>query len=107
ETLGVCFYIVERFVADPARQCGVPCHHDNVLVTTAEVAPYRHAQRSGERRSGMTRAVTIVFTLSAQKEAIEPTELAHGIKTIKAPGKHFVDVTLMTDVHNESVVRRL
>jgi hypothetical protein len=33
--------------------------------------------------------------------------LAHGIKTIEPPGKHFVDVALMTDVHNEPVVRRV
>jgi len=55
----------------------------------------------------MTGAVAIMFALGAQKEAVEPAELAHRIKTIEAPGKHFVDVTLMTNVHNESVVRRV
>jgi len=55
----------------------------------------------------VTGTVAIVFALGAQKEAVEPAELAHRIKTIEAPGKHFVDVTLMTNVHNESVVRRV
>ena len=61
-------------------------------------------ERRGERRPRMTRAVAVVFALGAQKEAVEPAELAHRIKTIEPPGKHFVDVTLMTDVHNEPVV---
>ena len=55
----------------------------------------------------MTCPVAVVFALGAQKEAIEPAELAHRIKTIEPPGKQFVDVTLMTDVHDESVVRRV
>src|ERR1700730_11953773 len=55
----------------------------------------------------MTRAVAVVFTLGAQKETVEPAELTHRIKTIETSGKHFVDVPLMTDVHNESVLRRV
>jgi len=107
ETLGVRFNIVERFVADPACESGIARYDDNVLVATAEVAPHRHAQRSGERRPRMTCAVTIVFAFGAQKEAVEPAELPHRIKTIEPPGKQFVDVALMTDVHNEPVVRRV
>ena len=52
-------------------------------------------------------AVAVVFALGAQKEAIEPAELAHRIETIAPPGKQFVDVALMTDVQNELVVRRV
>jgi hypothetical protein len=103
----VRFYIVERFVADPARECGVACYHDDVLVATAEVASNRHAERSGERRPRMTRAVAVVLTLGAQEETVESAELSHRIKTIEPAGKHLVDVPLMTDVHNESVARRV
>src|SRR6266513_4809238 len=101
------FDIVECFVADPARQCGVARHHDDIFVATSEIASNRHAQSSGERRPRMTRAVAIVFTFGAQKETVEPSELAHRIKTIESPGKHLVDVPLMTDVHDKSVVRRV
>ncbi|KAF5407302.1 MAG: hypothetical protein Udaeo2_25770 [Candidatus Udaeobacter sp.] len=55
----------------------------------------------------MTGTVAIVFALGPQKETVEPAKLTHRIKTIEAPGKHFVDVALMTDVHNEPVVRRV
>src|SRR6266487_3480997 len=105
ETLGVRFYIVERFVADPACECGVACYHDDVLVAAAEVASDRHAQCSRERRSRMTRAVAIVFTLGAQKKTVESAELAHRIKTIESSSKHFVDVTLMAHIHDKAVVR--
>src|SRR4030095_2586792 len=47
ETLGVRLYVVERFVADSAGECGIACYHDDVLVTTAQVAPDRHAEGSG------------------------------------------------------------
>src|SRR4029453_1214873 len=80
---------------------------DDVVVPTAEVATNRHAECGGERRPRMTPAVAIVFALGAQKETVEPAELGHRIETIEAHGKHFVDVTLMADVHNESVVRRV
>src|SRR4029077_20288033 len=103
----VRFYIVERFVADPACERGVSRYHDDVLVPTAEVASHCHAERRGKRRPRMPRAVAVVFTLGAQKETVKPAELAHRIKTIEPSGKHFVDVSLMTDVHNESVVRRV
>ena len=39
------FYIVERFVADPARECGVARYHDDVLVATAEHATYDAVRR--------------------------------------------------------------
>src|SRR5439155_7543362 len=107
ETLRVRFYIVECFVADPARECGVSRYHDDVLVPTAEVPSNRHAERSGKRRPRMTRAVAVVFTLGAQKKPVESAELAHRIKTIEPTGKHLVDVALMTDIHNESVMRRV
>src|SRR5438552_13925081 len=107
ETLRVRFYVVECFIADPARERGVSRYHNDVLVPTAEVASNRHAERSGKRRPRMTRAVAVVLTLGAQKKTVESAELAHRIKTIEPAGKHLVDVSLMTDVHNESVVRRV
>ena len=39
ETLGVRFDIVQRFVADPARKCGVARYHDNVFVATWRSRP--------------------------------------------------------------------
>src|SRR2546430_2651256 len=75
--------------------------------TPVRPTPIRHTERSGKRRPRMTRAVAVVFTLSAQKKTVESAELAHRIKTIEPAGKHLVDVALMTDVHSESVVRRV
>jgi hypothetical protein len=53
----------------------------------------------------VTRAIAIVLALGAQQKAIEPAELTHGAKSIEPTGKHFVDVTLMADVHYETVTR--
>ena len=65
ETLGVRFDVVERFVADPAGQCGVACYHDDVLIATAEIPSNRHTQACRERRPRMTGTVAIVFTFGA------------------------------------------
>src|SRR5205823_14475629 len=95
------------FVAIPARECGGSCSGDDLLVPTTTVASTRHTERRGKRRPRMTGTVAVVFTLGAQKEAVGSAELAHRIKTVEPAGKHLVNVPLMTDVHNESVVRRV
>src|SRR5438477_11729320 len=48
-----------------------------------------------------------MFAFGAQKETVETTKLTHGVKTVEPPGKHFVHVTLVTDIHHEAVTRRV
>jgi len=55
----------------------------------------------------VTGAVTIVFAFGPQKKSVEAAVLPHGGKAIEPPGKHFVHVSLMADVHDESVPRRV
>ena len=68
EPLGLRSDVVQRFVTDPAGERGVARDHDDVLVAAAQIAPDRHAERGGERRAGVTRAVAVVLALGAQKE---------------------------------------
>src|SRR5439155_19790543 len=41
------------------------------------------------------------------KKTVQSTELAHRVKTIESPGKHFVHVPLVTHIHHESVAWRV
>ena len=61
-------------------------------------------KRGGERRAGVTRAVTIMFAFGAEEKAVEPLVLPHRVDAIEAAGKHLVDVALMADVEDEFVL---
>src|ERR1043166_10304057 len=55
----------------------------------------------------MTSAIAIVFALGAKKEPVQSTELPHRVKAIEPAGEHFVDITLMTHIHDKAVARRV
>ena len=100
-------HVVERFVADSAGECGVARHHDDILVTTAQVTSDCHTKSSGKRRPSVASAVAIVLAFRAQKKTVETAVLPHRVKTIEASGKHFMHVTLVTHIHDEAVTRRV
>jgi hypothetical protein len=107
ETLGLRFGVVERFVTDPAGERGIARHDDDVFIAAAQIASDRHAEPSGKRRAGVTGAVAIVFAFRAQKKSVQPLVLPHRADAIEPAGKHFVDVTLVADVEDETVPRRI
>ena len=98
--------VVERLVADSAGKRGVARNHHDIFIRSAQIAPDCHAKRSGERRAGMTGAITIMFAFGAEQKSVKPFVLPHRIDAIEAAGKHFVDVALMADVEDEFVPRR-
>src|SRR5713226_10464502 len=100
------FHIVERFVADSAGERGIARHDHDMLVAAAQIASDRHPESGGKCRPRVTGAVAIVFAFRSQKKTVQAAVLAHRGKAIETPGKHFVHVTLMTDVHDKSVTRR-
>lgn len=51
----------------------------------------------------MSRSVAVVFTLGAQEEAVQAVVLADRVDAVPAPGEHFVDVTLVSDVEDEAI----
>ena len=105
ETFCVRFDVVERFVTDATGESSIACDDDDVLVTAAQVAPDGHAETSGKRRASMTGTIAIVFAFRAQKKTIEPLELPHRTKSIEPAGKHFMDIALVANVHDETVTR--
>src|SRR5215471_19340276 len=107
EAFGMRFYIVKRFVADSAGERGVARNDHDMVIAAAQVPAYRHTESGRKRCARVASTVAIVFALGAQEKAIKAAELAHRMKTIQPPGKHFVDVALMAYVHDESVARRV
>src|SRR4029077_20201427 len=98
---------VQRFIADAASKSGVTCDNHDVFVAAAHIATDRHAKTCGQSSAGVSRAVTIVLTLGAQQKSVQPLVLPHRPDPIEPASKHFVDVTLMTDIEDKSIVRRV
>src|SRR5437899_644626 len=100
-------HIIESFVADSAGKRGIACHNYHVLVAPAQIASHRHPEPSRKRGSGVTGSVAVVLAFCAQKKAVQSAVLPHRGKAIETTGEHFVHVTLMADVHDKAVARRV
>src|SRR6187401_25973 len=55
----------------------------------------------------MPRAVAIMFAFGAEEKAIQTLVLPHRVNAIETAGKHLVNVPLVTDVEDESVLGRV
>src|SRR5204863_1016641 len=77
-----------------------------VFVPAPQTAADRHAESGREGRARVSSAVAIVFALGAEQKTVQALVLPHCCDAIEAPGKHFVDVTLVTNVEHEPVPRR-
>ena len=66
----------------------------------------RHAERGGQRRAGVARAVTIMLALGAQREAVQAVRRADGVKAVLAAGQQLVDVALVAHVPDKFVLGR-
>src|SRR5207247_10215648 len=105
EALGMRFDVIERFVADSTGERSIARHDYNMLVATAQITSHCHPKTGGKRRAGMPSAVAIVFAFRAQEKSVEAAILPHCGKAIEPPGKHFVDIALVTDVHDKAIAR--
>ena len=99
--------VIEGFVTDAAGESGVTGDGDDVLVTAAKVSADGHAERGRKRGARVAGAVTIVLALGAEKEPVQALVLAHGRDPIEPAGKHLVHVTLVADVEDKAVLRRV
>ena len=52
----------------------------------------------------MAGAVTVVFALGAEEEAVESAVLTDGVEAFAPAGEHFLDVALVADVEEEFVL---
>ena len=107
EAFGCLGGIIERFEADATGEGRVAGHDDNMFVGSAQVAGRGHAEPGGEGGAGVPRAVTVVFALGAEEEAVQSAVLTDGIDLLAATGEHFVHVGLMADVEEDFVLGRI
>ena len=107
QPLGVVGDIVQGFVGNPAGEGGVSRDGDDMFLAAGLIAGDGHAERRGERRAGVTRAVGIVRAFRAQHEPVQSARSTDGVKLLLAAGEQLVHIGLVADVEQEAVVRRL
>src|SRR6516225_7813798 len=55
----------------------------------------------------MTGPIAIMLALGAQQKSVQALILPHRVNAIQSASKHLMDVTLMTYIHNESILGRV
>src|SRR5262249_14895855 len=106
QALGGVLDIVERFKRHTAGERRVADDGQNLFIGARMIAARRHAERRGKGGTRVTRAETIVRTLFTQREAHGAARLANLGKLLAASGEKLVDINLMADVPNETILGR-
>src|SRR5207237_4904955 len=93
--------------ANATGEGGAARNHANVFIAAPQISANRHSKSGRQGRAGVPRTVAIVFALRPQEKAVQALVLPHRPDAIEPARKHFVDVALMTDVENQSVLWRV
>src|SRR6185369_8206992 len=99
--------LIDALKRHPCGQPGVADEGDDVKVFALEVARRRDAERRRDRRAGVRRVEDIVFRLFAAQEAAQAVVLAYGRELVAPPRDDLVRVSLVTDVEDQPVARRV
>ena len=99
--------VVERLERNAVRQRRVAENADDIFVRAFFVARRCHAERGGQRRARVTRAVAIVRAFRAQGEAVQAVRLPDGAKPVFAVGENLVNVNLVAHIPDEFVLGRV
>ena len=106
EAFGLRLGVIQGLVTDAAGEGGIAGHGHDMLPASAQIASHSHAEGGGKSRARMPGAVAIVLAFGAQEKAVQPLVLPHGGDAIEPAGKHFVDITLVTDIEDKAIARR-
>jgi hypothetical protein len=97
--------IVHGFIGHARRDRTIANYADNVVIFARQIACDRHAQTGGNRRRGMRRAESVVFTFRAFRETGKTAAGAQRPDTIAAASQNFVRIGLMADIPDQFVFR--
>ena len=93
----------QTLIGQPACQCAVADHGNNVIVLVQQRARLRHPHRHGHRVGGMSGNEGIIFPLIRLREPGQAAILTQGIKAVPASGDDFVGIALMPHVKDDAV----
>ena len=85
----------------------VPEDGDGKGIALREFIRLGKSERGGDRRGGMPRAEGVVLTLLAKGKARKSARRAQGVEAVFPPGENLMHVTLMSDVEENMILRRI
>src|SRR5829696_10353534 len=99
---------MERLVGDPTGECAVADHRHNLAVLPDPLS-HRLLEPDAvtDRGRGVTRAHDVVLGLEHRAERGEAFVLTDRAELVAAPGEDLVRVSLMPDVPEDLVPRRI
>ena len=99
--------VIERLESHPARQRAVADDRDRAPLFAAPLGRDGHAQRGGNRSARVRGAEAIVRAFGAARKARNPALFAHPRERLAASGQRLVGVTLMPDIPDQKIARRV
>lgn len=99
--------IVERFEGHPGRHRAIADHRDHIAALAVEFGGDSHAETGRDRGGGMCCAEGVVFAFRPPGEAREPVFLAQGADAITPAGQDLVRIALVSDIEDQTVMRRV
>ena len=99
--------IVHGFVGHAGGQRTVADDGHSFALAACLFGRHGHAKGGRNAGGGMGGAESVVNTFFAARKPTQAAHLAQGAHLVQAAREHFVGISLMTDVPNESIFRRV
>ena len=99
--------VVHRLKSHPGGDRTVTDHADSFTVTSFAGSGNRHPDTGTDRGGGVTDTQDIIFTLFAPREGMQPVFMTDGVNTVTASGQDLVRISLVADIPDQVIKRRL
>ena len=99
--------LVDRFHRHAAGERGVADQRDDVMIFAFSVACDGHSERRGERSRSVSGAKRVVFRFVAPEKTADAAVLLDRRQQIAPAGQDLVRVSLVTNVPDQPVARRV
>src|SRR5436190_7622896 len=99
--------VVHRLIGHAGAHCPVADHRDCAARLAGELVGNGEAERGGYAGGAVGGAERVIFALGPLGEAAEPPALPDGADAVAAAGYNLVRITLVADIPDQLVGRRI
>src|SRR6185369_11177956 len=99
--------LVNRFHCHSTRQGRITDESHDMMILTLPITGDGHAEGRGQGCRSVAGTQSVVLGFISSEESAYPAVLFYGWQQITSTGQNFVRVSLMTNVPNESISRRV
>src|SRR5579884_4310182 len=99
--------IIDSFQGHAASQSAITNNSDHLVMLALQVTRGSQAKCSRDRGAGMAGTKDIIWTFIAAQVTRKATKLANSMKLLAATGQKFMHISLMPDVPDQQILRRV